>query len=125
MTPVPVSPLAGPIRGPRPITRNGSSTGCARAAGPRVVVAFDHPSEDAALATAKRIDPARCRVKVGMELFTAAGPAVLEKLHRLGFEVFLDLKFHDIPNSRRRRVPGRRRARRVDDERPRSPAAGA
>ena len=70
-----------------------------RAAGPRVVVAFDHPSEDAALATAKRIDPARCRVKVGMELFTAAGPAVLEKLHRLGFEVFLDLKFHDIPNT--------------------------
>ena len=70
-----------------------------RAAGPRIVVAFDHPSEDAALATAGRIDPARCRVKVGMELFTAAGPAVLEKLHRLGFEVFLDLKFHDIPNT--------------------------
>ena len=70
-----------------------------RAAGPRIVVAFDHPSEDAALATARRIDPARCRVKVGMELFTAAGPAVLEKLHRLGFEVFLDLKFHDIPNT--------------------------
>ena len=48
---------------------------------------------------AMRIDPARCRVKVGMELFTAAGPAILEKLHRLGFDVFLDLKFHDIPNT--------------------------
>ena len=48
---------------------------------------------------AVRIDPARCRIKVGMELFTAAGPAILEKLHRLGFDVFLDLKFHDIPNT--------------------------
>ena len=70
-----------------------------RAAGPRIVVALDYPSADAALATARRIDPARCRVKVGMELFTAAGPAVLEALHRLGFEVFLDLKLHDIPNT--------------------------
>lgn len=48
---------------------------------------------------AVRLDPARCRMKVGMELFTAAGPAVLESLHRLGFDVFLDLKFHDIPNT--------------------------
>ena len=71
----------------------------ARAAGPRIVVALDHPSADAALAMAGCIDPARCRVKVGMELFTAAGPAVLEELHRLGFEIFLDLKFHDIPNT--------------------------
>ena len=70
-----------------------------RTAGPRIVVALDYPSADAALAMAVRIDPARCRVKVGMELFTAAGPAVLERLHRLGFEVFLDLKLHDIPNT--------------------------
>ena len=69
------------------------------AAGPRIVVALDYPSAGAALAMAGGIDPARCRVKVGMELFTAAGPAVLEALHRLGFEVFLDLKFHDIPNT--------------------------
>ena len=48
---------------------------------------------------ARRLDPSRCRVKVGMELFTAAGPAILEDLHRLGFQVFLDLKFHDIPNT--------------------------
>ena len=71
----------------------------ARTAGPRIVVALDYPSADAALAMAGRIDPARCRVKVGMELFTAAGPVVLERLHRLGFEVFLDLKLHDIPNT--------------------------
>ena len=70
-----------------------------RAAGPRIVVALDYPSADAALAMAGRIDPARCRVKVGMELFTAAGPAVLEALHGLGFDVFLDLKLHDIPNT--------------------------
>ena len=70
-----------------------------RPGGPRIVVALDHPSADVALAMAGRIDPARCRVKVGMELFTAAGPAVLEALHRLRFEVFLDLKLHDIPNT--------------------------
>ena len=69
------------------------------ARGPRIVVALDHPSADEALAMAARIDPLRCRVKVGMELFTAAGPVVLERLHRLGFQVFLDLKLHDIPNT--------------------------
>ena len=69
------------------------------AVGPRLVIALDYPSADAALAMARRIDPSRCRVKVGMELFTATGPAILEALHRLGFEVFLDLKFHDIPNT--------------------------
>ena len=68
-------------------------------ADPRIVVALDYPSADEALSMAMRIDPARCRVKVGMELFNAAGPAVLEKLHRLGFEIFLDLKYHDIPNT--------------------------
>ena len=48
---------------------------------------------------AKALDPGKCRVKVGKELFTSAGPAVVESLQRLGFEVFLDLKFHDIPNT--------------------------
>ena len=74
-------------------------SGGTRADAPRIVVALDHPSVAAALAVAERIDPVRCRVKVGMELFTATGPAILDKLHRLGFEVFLDLKFHDIPNT--------------------------
>ena len=73
--------------------------GDGHAGGPRIVVALDHPSADEALAMAMRIDPRRCRVKVGMELFTAAGPAILERLHRLGFDTFLDLKLHDIPNT--------------------------
>ena len=68
-----------------------------RARGPRIVVALDFPSADEALAMARQIDPARCRVKVGMELFNAAGPAVLDSLHRLGFDIFLDLKWYDIP----------------------------
>lgn len=64
-----------------------------------VIVALDYPDQAQALAMAARLDPAHCRVKVGKELFTCAGPAVVEQLHRLGFEVFLDLKFHDIPNT--------------------------
>lgn len=67
--------------------------------GPRIIVALDHPAAGAALAIAERLDPARCRVKVGKELFTRAGPAVVESLHARGFQVFLDLKFHDIPNT--------------------------
>ncbi|MDD9982356.1 MAG: orotidine-5'-phosphate decarboxylase [Gammaproteobacteria bacterium] len=70
-----------------------------RSSGPRIIVALDFPSVNEALAMATRLDPARLRVKVGMELFTAAGPAILDGLRRLGFEVFLDLKFHDIPNT--------------------------
>tara|TARA_B100000700_G_scaffold86978_1_gene97868 strand:- start:1433 stop:2068 length:636 start_codon:yes stop_codon:yes gene_type:complete len=48
---------------------------------------------------ADQLDPTRCRVKVGKELYTRSGPDVLEALHGRGFEVFLDLKFHDIPNT--------------------------
>lgn len=65
----------------------------------RVIVALDFSSAREALAVARRLDPRACRVKVGKELFTAAGPQVIEGLHALGFEVFLDLKFHDIPNT--------------------------
>ncbi|MEH6470764.1 MAG: orotidine-5'-phosphate decarboxylase [Halopseudomonas sp.] len=65
----------------------------------RIIVALDYPSMDQALAMAARLDPALCRVKVGKELFTRSGPQVVDALHRLGFEVFLDLKFHDIPNT--------------------------
>lgn len=65
----------------------------------RVIVALDFSSARAALNAAGRLDPRACRVKVGKELFTAAGPQVVEGLHQLGFEVFLDLKFHDIPNT--------------------------
>jgi orotidine-5'-phosphate decarboxylase len=65
----------------------------------RVIVALDYPDAAAALAAAARLDPALCRVKVGKELFVAAGPAIVAQLHERGFEVFLDLKFHDIPNT--------------------------
>lgn len=64
-----------------------------------LIIALDYPSLDAALCMADRLDPARCRLKVGKELFTRSGPDVLEALHGRGFEVFLDLKFHDIPNT--------------------------
>src|SRR3954470_803091 len=65
----------------------------------RIIVALDAPEADAALAIAARLDPKLCRVKVGKELFVAAGPAVVGRLQERGFEVFLDLKFHDIPNT--------------------------
>lgn len=64
-----------------------------------VIVALDTPSMSGALELAGRLDARACRLKVGKELFTAAGPAVIEGLQSLGFEVFLDLKFHDIPNT--------------------------
>jgi orotidine-5'-phosphate decarboxylase len=65
----------------------------------RIIVALDVPDAEAALALAGRLDPELCRVKVGKELFVAAGPAVVTRLQERGFEVFLDLKFHDIPNT--------------------------
>jgi len=64
-----------------------------------IIVALDFPSRDAALALAGQLDPALCRVKVGKELFTRCGPQIVEALQAKGFEVFLDLKFHDIPNT--------------------------
>src|SRR3954470_19425669 len=65
----------------------------------RIIVALDAPEAEPALALAARLDPKLCRVKVGKELFVAAGPDVVHKLQERGFEVFLDLKFHDIPNT--------------------------
>ncbi|MCE8029575.1 orotidine-5'-phosphate decarboxylase [Halomonas daqingensis] len=64
-----------------------------------LIIALDHSSLDAALCLADRLDPARCRLKVGKELFTRSGPEVIEALHGRGFQLFLDLKFHDIPNT--------------------------
>jgi orotidine-5'-phosphate decarboxylase len=66
---------------------------------PRVIVALDFPDAAGALALARRLTPELCRLKVGKELFTAAGPGLVETLARSGFSVFLDLKFHDIPNT--------------------------
>lgn len=66
---------------------------------PKIIIALDYPEAAPALALADRLDPAQCRLKVGKELFTATGPALLEQLMQRGFEIFLDLKFHDIPNT--------------------------
>lgn len=64
-----------------------------------IIVALDAKSQYDALTIAEQLDPALCRVKVGKELFTHEGPSVVKALHEKGFEVFLDLKFHDIPNT--------------------------
>jgi orotidine-5'-phosphate decarboxylase len=66
---------------------------------PRVIVALDFPEPRSALALADRLDPAGCALKVGKELFVAAGPEVVRAMVERGFRVFLDLKFHDIPNT--------------------------
>ena len=64
-----------------------------------VVVALDYPSAQPALELVEQLRPRLCRLKVGKELFTRSGPALVEELQRRGFEVFLDLKYHDIPNT--------------------------
>jgi orotidine-5'-phosphate decarboxylase len=64
-----------------------------------LIIALDFPTAQKALTFVQQLDAQRCRVKVGLELFTREGPALIEALHRLGFEVFLDLKFHDIPHT--------------------------
>ncbi|CAG2157555.1 unnamed protein product [Oppiella nova] len=64
-----------------------------------IIVALDAKSQYDALAIADQLDPSLCRLKVGKELFTHEGPLVVKALHDKGFEVFLDLKFHDIPNT--------------------------
>jgi len=67
--------------------------------GPRVIVALDYPDAASALQLVARLTPDLCRLKVGKELFTRAGPQLVEELAGRGFDVFLDLKFHDIPNT--------------------------
>ena len=64
-----------------------------------IIVALDNMSMEASLALADQLDPALCRLKVGKELFTRCGPTIVEALHQRHFDVFLDLKFHDIPNT--------------------------
>lgn len=67
--------------------------------GPQLIVALDFPDRRSAEAMAERLDPRQCGVKVGFELFVAAGPGLVDALQQRGFRVFLDLKFHDIPNT--------------------------
>lgn len=64
-----------------------------------VIVALDYASARDTLRLADGLSPQECRLKVGKELFTAAGPAVVRELQARGFDIFLDLKFHDIPNT--------------------------
>ena len=64
-----------------------------------VIVALDFDNQHAALSLAEQLDPTQCRLKVGKELFTAAGPTLVKALVERNFDVFLDLKFHDIPNT--------------------------
>ncbi len=66
---------------------------------PKLIIALDFPGPHQALELVERLSPHQCRLKVGKELFTRAGPALVERLSDQGFEVFLDLKFHDIPNT--------------------------
>ena len=68
-----------------------------------IIVALDIESERA-LELAKKLNPQECKVKVGSQLFTADGPIIIEKLNELGFDIFLDLKFHDIPNTVKKAV---------------------
>lgn len=66
---------------------------------PSVIVALDYANAADALAMVERLAPGLCRLKVGKELFTRSGPELVRQLSGRGFEVFLDLKFHDIPNT--------------------------
>lgn len=66
---------------------------------PNIIVALDYSNAQDALNLVKQLDPTKCRLKVGKELFTAVGPSLIEALQKDNFEVFLDLKFHDIPNT--------------------------
>jgi orotidine-5'-phosphate decarboxylase len=66
---------------------------------PKVIVALDYNNQSDAFDFVDKIDPSSCRLKVGKEMFTLFGPDFVRELHKRGFSVFLDLKFHDIPNT--------------------------
>ncbi len=65
----------------------------------RIIVALDFSAAEPAFDLVSQLDPQLCRLKIGKELFTATGPQLVERLTHDGFDVFLDLKFHDIPNT--------------------------
>lgn len=65
----------------------------------RIIVPLDYPTQRLAEEFVARVSPQECALKVGKELFTAAGPALVSRLAAQGFRVFLDLKYHDIPNT--------------------------
>ncbi|VAW84594.1 Orotidine 5'-phosphate decarboxylase [hydrothermal vent metagenome] len=65
----------------------------------KIIVALDYSNEFDAISLVEQLDPKQCRLKVGKELFTSAGPALVKRFVDLRYDVFLDLKFHDIPNT--------------------------
>ena len=65
----------------------------------KIIVALDFSDSSAALAFVDQLTPGSCRLKVGKELFMVGGPNLVENLVERGFSIFLDLKFHDIPNT--------------------------
>ena len=67
--------------------------------GPRLIVALDFPAVRQAEELAAKLEPTASRLKIGKELFVRGGPQLIERLQARGFEIFLDLKFHDIPNT--------------------------
>lgn len=66
---------------------------------PRIIVALDFSDQRQAIEFSRKVTPDQCRLKVGKQLFTSAGPALVEELVACGYDIFLDLKFHDIPNT--------------------------
>lgn len=66
---------------------------------PRIIIALDYSTLDTTLALTEKLNPQRCRLKIGKELFTHYGPKIVEILINDGFDIFLDLKYHDIPNT--------------------------
>lgn len=66
---------------------------------PRIIIPLDYAEGKDALDMARMLEPGRCRLKIGKELFTRCGPQLVEQIVDMGFPVFLDLKFHDIPNT--------------------------
>ena len=70
----------------------------------KIIVALDYEKESDALALVDQIDPNLCRLKVGKEMFTTLGMNFVKQLHQRNFDVFLDLKYHDIPNTVARAV---------------------
>ena len=64
-----------------------------------IIVALDFPSESETMQLVDKLEPSLCRLKVGKELFTRCGPSLVRKLVDKNFDVFLDLKYHDIPNT--------------------------
>jgi len=65
----------------------------------RLLIAMDFAEKNLALSMADNLDPKGCRLKVGKEMYTRFGPELVKQLQDKGFEIFLDLKFHDIPNT--------------------------